>query len=459
MPFIPHTQDEVTSMLESIGAKHLDELFKDIPKEIYKPKFHRELPSYDELNLSKLLRLRADENFTGDLFLGAGSYKHYIPPAVWALASRGEFMTAYTPYQAEASQGSLQLFWEFQTMIASLMQMDVANASLYDGATSVFEAIMMIFRTHKVDPSQSVVYVASTLHPHYREVLKTLLGPHHTQLIEVQYDPNTGTISLDNLVNVFDASKVQNNFSGCFILPQPNFFGQLEAADTLTDWANDNHLKVVGVVNPVAMALLKPPGEWGGQGAEVACGEGQSLGVPLSSGGPYFGFFSCKETYLRQMPGRLVGKTVDKQGRACYTLTLQAREQHIRRARATSNICTNQGLFVIAATIYLSLLGPEGLKEVATISHQRMVQLTQALAKTGIKTRFQGAFFHENVFEFSQNVSESIDKASHENIVLGLVLQKYYPELKNCLLSCTTELIDDEAIDKFVKTGAVGAIA
>jgi glycine dehydrogenase subunit 1 len=445
MPFIPHTPEDVEVMLQKIGVKNVDDLFQDIPKEIFRPKFKRDLPNFDELTLSKHINKRAEQNFNGVSFLGAGSYSHYIPPTVWAIASRGEFMTAYTPYQAEASQGLLQLFWEYQTMMSSLMHMDVSNASLYEGSSSVFEAVMMILRQHRASPENSIVYLPTTLHPHYVQVLKSLAEPHKIQFIDVPYNKETGRITVESLEKVYKSSAQ----ASCLILPQPNFFGQIEEADKLTDWSADNKVSVIGVVNPFAMTLLKPPGEWGASGAEIACGEGQPLGVPVSSGGPYFGFLCSKEKYLRQMPGRLIGKTIDKNGKSCFTLTLQAREQHIRRARATSNICTNQGLFVTAATIHMSLLGPQGLKNAAKISHARMRQLTRALENVGVKPLFDAPFFHERVFDFSSELEEFLVRTKENNLVPGLSLGKYFSELKSSLLVCTTELIDDEAIEKF----------
>ena len=443
MTFIPHTQEDIKNMLEKIGIQKIDELFADIPQSIFRPNFERDLPSLDEMTLSQHMYNRAAQNEVGEHFLGAGAYRHYIPPTVWALASRGEFMTAYTPYQAEASQGSLQLFWEYQSMMASLMQMDVSNASMYDGATSVFEAIMMLLRTRRVDCAQAVVYIPESLHPHYRQVLQTLTAPHGVQCVAVPFDEHTGRTSLSELQKVWRSAK-----ASCLVLPQPNFLGQLEKADELTDWCHSNDCEVIGVVNPIACALIKPPGEWGEKGADVACGEGQPLGVPLSSGGPYFGFFCCKEKYLRQLPGRVVGKTVDKQGKECFTLTLQAREQHIRRARATSNICTNQGLFVIAATIYMSLIGPQGLSKVATMSHQRMKQLSRALERCGVKPRFEGEYFHERVFDIS-DAEVFLDQCEQERFIPGFKLSTYYKQLPNSILACATELTTDEGIRRY----------
>src|SRR6202050_1688412 len=307
MPFIPHTPDDVAHMLAVIGAPSIDTLFDEIPVALKAKPLDGVPPGLCEMDVARLVTERAAVDGRLLNFIGAGAYEHHIPAPVWAIASRGEFYSAYTPYQAEASQGTLQLIYEFQTMIARLTGMSIANASLYDGASAM-----------------------------------------------------------------------------------------VEEGDALTDWAHAHAALVIAVVNPTSLALLKPPGEWGARGADIAVGEGQPLGVPLSGGGPYLGFMSTRTEHVRQMPGRIVGRTLDTAGQQGFTLTLQAREQHIRRAKAISNICTNQGLLVTAATISLSLMGPQGLERTAAAAHARCRELVAALTRLpGVRLAFAGPYFHE----------------------------------------------------------------
>ncbi|MFI4954688.1 MAG: aminomethyl-transferring glycine dehydrogenase subunit GcvPA [Gammaproteobacteria bacterium] len=448
MPFIPHTVEEVKHMLATIGVANTEALFDEIPENLRCQPFDNLPTGMNELDLTQFLQKRAEQDSGLICFLGAGAYEHHIPAAVWDITSRGEFYTAYTPYQAEASQGTLQLLYEYQTMIVRLMAMEVANASLYDGGSALAEAVLMAVRCQsstKAGKNVRRILVPQTLHPYYRAALQTIVGQQNVELIEVPYDPKQGITLISVLKNY------QKNEITALIIPQPNFFGNLESVDELTDAAHALEALVIGVVNPIAMSLLKPPGKWGSTGADIVCGEGQPLGIPLSSGGPYFGFFCARQVFVRQMPGRIIGRTVDQEGKTGFALTLQAREQHIRRAKATSNICTNQGLMVTAATIFLSLVGAEGLRRMALVSHQRTQELAQALTSLpGIERAFDKPFFHEVVLR-SKNmpVSQLLNKLDQAGILGGIALGDFYPELADCWLVCATEVRTTDDIEKY----------
>lgn len=446
MPFVPHTQQDTQDMLHQIGVKSIEDLFDEIPPALFIDSLKEVPEGLSEMELMRLMNERAQSTEQLQCFIGAGAYDHHIPAAVWDITQRGEFLTAYTPYQAEASQGSLQLMWEYQTMMASLMGMDISNASLYEGASALCEAILMAIRS-KPKEQNPTIWVGSSIHPHYRQVLQTILGSQGIVIQEIKYDA-TGLLTLDALEQTWH----KRAHCTVMVIGQPNFFGRLENADEITDWAHQKGALVVGVVNPIAMAWLKPPGEWGETGADIACGEGQPLGVPLAGGGPYFGFLCSKQALVRQMPGRLVGLTKDKDNQDGYTLTLQAREQHIRRGKATSNICTNQGLLVTAATIYMSLLGPVGLKEVAQkcyLNHQYLTQLllTQNIAQPV----FTGEHFHESVWRFKTDVNLILENLRQSGFAGGFNLSSSYPELENSLLICVTETKTEKDIEHFVE--------
>ena len=433
MPFIPHTDEEVTQMLSCIGVDSIDALFDEIPKDLQIDGFKQVPPGLPEMEVEQLLSARARLDGQPLCFLGAGAYEHHIPAAVWEIATRGEFYSAYTPYQAEASQGTLQLIYEYQSMMAKLTGMDLSNASLYDGASGLAEAILMAVRANRNSKSRKIL-VPRSLHPNYRRTVHALVKNQGIELIEIDYDRATGQVDQERLA-AFAGVDI-----AALVIPQPNFFGVLEEVDGLTDWAHQQNAFAIAVVNPISLGLLKPPGQWGATGVDICCGEGQPLGIPLASGGPYFGFMTCRTEFVRQMPGRIVGRTVDLDGKEGYTLTLQAREQHIRRSKATSNICTNQGLLVTAATIYMSLLGPEGLRRVALQSHQNCQQLVDKLsAVSGVSTKFTGAVFHERVLQLSVPVKNLLKPLSAQNILPGFVLEREYPELGNCLLVNATE--------------------
>ena len=433
MPFIPHTQDDVRAMLAAIGVDDIEQLFDEIPGDLKGASLEAVPPALSEMEITRLMRERAARDGQALNFIGAGAYEHHIPAVVWELATRGEFYSAYTPYQAEASQGTLQVLYEFQTMMARLMAMEVSNASLYDGASALAEAVLMAVRANRKSKSRRILMPRS-VHPHYRQVAGNIVRNQGIDLVELPFDMQGGYTDPQTL------AAFQGEDIAALVIPQPNVFGVLEEVDALTDWAHANQALAIGVVNPVAMALLAPPGEWGETGADIAVGEGQPLGIPLSSGGPYFGFMCCKQSHVRQMPGRIIGRTVDAEGKPGFALTLQAREQHIRRSKATSNICTNQGLMTTAATIHMALLGAEGLARVAAASHANSEALAARLAALpGVGRRFDRPCFHETVLTFEAPLQRVLRALHAQNIVGGLMLEPHYPELGNSLLVCATE--------------------
>ena len=442
MPFIPHTDAERDEMLEAIGVTTIDVLFDEVPMSL-RASLPPEMPEgISEMALMQLMQRRAKQDEMSLSFLGAGAYEHHIPAAVWDLTNRGEFLTAYTPYQAEASQGTLQLIYEFQTMIARLTALDVANASVYDGATALAEAMLMAVRANKTNKSKRIV-VAGNLNPHYIAVCEAIVSNQGLVLEVLEPDEQTGTIPTDCAPQLSEAAAL--------VVSYPNFFGGLDPVDALTDAAAAAGALVIGVVNPTALALLKPPGQWGASGADIAVGEGQPLGIPLASGGPYLGFMCCRKAYVRQMPGRIIGRTVDQTGQPGYALTLQAREQHIRRGKATSNICTNQGLLVTAATLYLSLLGDEGLRQVALKSHAGINQLVAAAGQIeGVSRRFSGPVFHEQVLQLPVPAADVVNLMANEGILPGLALGALWEPMANCLLVNVTETKTSDDIDHFV---------
>jgi glycine dehydrogenase subunit 1 len=443
MAFIPHTESEVAVMLAAIGVSSIDELFDEIPPSLRVRSLDGIPAALNEMEIGRLMSARAQCDGRPLSFIGAGAYEHHIPAAVWAVASRGEFYSAYTPYQAEASQGTLQVIYEYQTMIASLTGMDVANASLYDGASALAEACLMAVRANRKSQAQRVLMPAS-VHPHYRKVAITAAGNQAVSFEAVPFSQGEGRTTAAALAP-FDGQDIT-----ALVIQQPNFFGVLEDVDALADWARARNIFVIACVNPTSLALLKPPGEWGAGGADIVVGEGQPLGVPLASGGPYFGFMTTRMAHVRQMPGRVVGRTVDVSGRDGFTLTLQAREQHIRRARATSNICTNQGLLVTAATIYMSLMGPAGLARVAAVSHARTSELIAALTRLpGVRAAFASPYFHETVLLLDRPVAPVLRALADRGILGGFDLAEHYRGLGHALLVCATETKTSADIERF----------
>ncbi|MCW8899550.1 MAG: aminomethyl-transferring glycine dehydrogenase subunit GcvPA [Gammaproteobacteria bacterium] len=442
MPFIPHTEEDVKSMLATIGVNSIDDLFDEIPAELRSEGLTKVPKGVSEMEISRIMHARAEQDSRALCFAGAGAYEHHIPAAVWEITTRGEFYSAYTPYQAEASQGTLQLLYEYQTMMASLTGMDVSNASLYDGASALAEAVLMAVRANRKSKSKRIL-MPRTVHPNYRKVAHNIVKGQGITLEELDFDMQGGHINPDSL------PKDPGDFTA-LVIPQPNYFGVLEDIDALTNWAHEHNALVIAVVNPTSLALLKAPGSWGNEGADITCGEGQPLGAPLSSGGPYFGFMACREQFVRQMPGRIIGRTVDLDGKEGFALTLQAREQHIRRSKATSNICTNQGLLVTAATIYMALVGPDGLAKVAQSSHANTQNLISKLEATGNASRlFNRPVFHESLMKFEIQTDELMNAMSAQRILPGVIISDDYPELGNVMLVCATETKSEEDLQTY----------
>ena len=443
MPFIPHTQEDIEQMLTAIGADSIDDLFDEIPAELRCGELSGIPDGVPEMEISRIMQGFAATDGSPLNFIGAGAYEHHIPAAVWQLTTRGEFYTAYTPYQAEASQGTLQIIYEYQSMMTGLTGMDVSNASLYDGASALAEAVLMAVRANRKSKSKKIL-MPLTVHPTYRATTHAITKNQGIELVDLPWC-SEGNISADSL----------EEFSGqditALVIPQPNFFGVLEEVDVLTEWAEKNHVLVIAVVNPLTLAILKSPGEWGSTGADIVCGDGQPLGAPLSSGGPYYGLLCCKQAHVRQMPGRIVGRTDDADGKPGFVLTLQAREQHIRRSKATSNICTNQGLVVTASTIHMALLGPQGLSSVATNSYANTHRLMEQLTQLGLKPRFNGEYFHEMVLDLGQPVAPVLELMAANNVNGGYDLGKMDPELKTCILICVTETKTEADLERYIE--------
>jgi len=442
MPFIPHSETDIREMLASIGAPNIDALFDEIPAELRSGKLTGVPVGMNEMQVTRLMSERAAQDAPLLNFIGAGAYEHHIPAAVWQIATRGEFYSAYTPYQAEASQGTLQVLYEYQTMMTSLTGMDASNASLYDGASGLAEAILMAVRAHKTSRR---ILVPASVSPIYRSVAQSIVRMQNIELVEIPFDAVTGTTDMAAL------QQHAGSDIAALVIPQPNFFGALEDVDALTDWAQAQNALAIALVNPLSLALLKAPGNWGTKGADIAVGEGQPLGAPLSSGGPHFGFMCCKQALVRQMPGRIIGRTVDLEGKVGYTLTLQAREQHIRRAKATSNICSNQGLIVTAATIHMALLGRDGLRRAAASSHANTAQLSVLAGGVhGVKHLFNTPHFHEVVLQLNKPVPEVLASMQQQGVLGGYDLSAHYPQLGHALLVCATETKNADDLQRYV---------
>jgi glycine dehydrogenase subunit 1 len=438
MSYISLSDKDRKEMMAKIGISSLDELFNMIPKDIM---LKRELniPSpMTELELIQLFeKITQKNNYQNYLsFLGAGAYSHVIPYIVDYLSSRGEFISPYTPYQPEVSQGTLQVIFEFQTLICQLTGMDIANASLYDGASAAAEAVLMAHRLK----GKSKVIIAKTLHPHYRRVIQTYVKNLGVEIEEIKYS-ETGEFDLKDLRKKLDDK------TAAVVFQSPNFMGIIENLKKISDLAHSvQALSIVVVTEPVSLGILEAPGK---QGADIVAGEGQSFGLPLSFGGPYLGFMACCQEYIRQFPGRIAGQTKDVDGKRGFVLTLSTREQHIRRERATSNICTNQAWCALRATIFLETLGREGLKELAWQNIQKANYALEKLSLIkGIKRKFKGNFFNEFVLEFSGGFEKISGFLRKKGIIGGLNLGEYYPELKKCALVCVTEMHKREEIDK-----------
>ncbi len=445
MPFIPHTENDIEHMLNTIGVDSIEQLFDEIPSALRAQPLTSVDTGLSEMACTRLMhnKARLDDDVLN--FLGAGAYEHHIPAAVWSVATRGEFMTAYTPYQAEASQGTLQVIYEYQTMMTRLLGMEVSNASMYDGATALGEACLMAVRIHK---KSTTILCAGSLHPFYQQTLTTILNLQNIKIEFWPINPKTGLLDFKH-AKTFE----KNQYAGVVIV-QPNFLGNLEAANDLTNFAHAHNALAIAVVNPTTLAMLNEPGEWGEQGVDIACGEGQPLGVYLNSGGPYFGFLCCRKQFVRQMPGRIVGRTIDENNAIGYTLTLQAREQHIRRAKATSNICTNQGLAVTAATIYMSILGSEGLAQVARASYDNTHHLADQLTPLpGVSLYFKNTpYFHEVALKLPVKAAALIEALSAQRINAGFDLTQFDSNFENGLLICATETKTPKDLTHFVES-------
>lgn len=461
MPFIPHTKDDVRHMLEVIGVEEVEQLFDEIPPHLRAPALDL-AEGASERRIVQAVQRFADDNRRLLCFAGGGAYDHYIPAAVWQIAARGEFYSAYTPYQAEASQGTLQLIYEFQSMISALTGMEVANASLYDGASALAEAVLMAVRIRRAGNGARVL-MPVTVNPIWRRVVETIVANQGIELIRVDVDRTTGRVDVAALNSVAERAALSGHAPLAIVIPQPNVFGVIEDVDTLTDWATDRGLLTIGAVNPVSLAVLKPPGSWGrdGKGVDIVVGEGQPLGVPLSSGGPYFGFMTTRKIHIRQMPGRIVGRAMDADGRPGFVLTLQAREQHIRRSKATSNICTNQGLLVTAATIHLSILGEAGLVDVATASMGQTRRLVAGLQERGVRALYDAPHFHEVALDFGSRARAVLAHMAEQSGVLGGIMVEDLwsrvaaerdavdPRLAAAVLVCATEQRDDDDVERY----------
>ena len=443
MRYIPNTDADCTAMLEAIGVSAVEELFADIPQKVRVKGNLKLPPSVSESELLRHMRGLADSNANVDRytsFLGAGAYNHFTPALINHLILRGEFFTAYTPYQPEVSQGTLQAIYEYQSLICQLTGMDVANASMYDGASATAEAALM---AHRVN-SREEVLISRAVHPEYRQVVETYASRLGMRMIEVPYD-RTGATDLDQ------AKALVSEKTSSVIVQNPNFFGVVE---DLQAFANPAHkqgaLFVVSVAEPISLGILKPPGE---AGADIVAGEGQALGNGLSFGGPYLGFFAAKEAYLRSMPGRLVGETEDREGRRGYVLTLSTREQHIRREKATSNICTNEGLCALTAAIFMTTMGRSGLREMALLNLRKAHIARERIAKVlGLGVKFTGPTFNEFVVVSKRRSPGELNRALlKRGIIGGLPLGRFYPELKDCLLFCVTEQISRGEIEGLYK--------
>lgn len=433
--FTPHTEEDKKLMLQKIGVAHVRELLTQIPLELLYPKLH--LPAaLSEQALTRHLHELSAKNKPLLNFIGAGCEEHFIPAAVHALSGRGEFLTAYTPYQAEASQGTLQTIYEFQSCICALFDMEVCSASHYDGATALAEAAAACLR---VNNKNKILYSAG-LHPHYKEVLKTYLK--HIAGLKLEEVPlQNGTVDLSAL-----QQKLTAEVSG-FVVAGPNFFGQLEPLEEISSLVHKAGALLVAVAKPLALPLLHTPGQYG---ADFAVAEGQPLGNAMHFGGPGLGIFTCKKEFVRQVPGRIVGMAKDKNGKRSFVLTLQAREQHIRRERAASNICSNQALCALNAVIYMTLLGPEGLREVAELNLEKAHRLAECLQADGHKLKFDGYFFNEFVLELKTPARQVIQKLAKKGIAAGYDLGQVSKELKNCLLVCVSETKTDADLQTYV---------
>ena len=444
--YLPHTPEDRQTMLAAIGVGQVEELFRDIPAQLLLDR-PLQLPApMSEPELVNMLHKIASRNANlGEYtcFLGAGAYDHYIPSVIDHVIGRSEFYTAYTQYQPEISQGYLQALWEYQSMICELTGMGVSNASMYDGGTALAEGAMMACNV----TGRSEVLVASTVHPHYRTVLTTYGTDRDDTITEFGYK--------DGIINLEELTQLMNNNIAAILIQSPNFFGCIEDVRKIADLAHAQGALLIVAVDPISLGILEAPGILG---ADIVVGEGQSMGLAPAFGGPYLGFFAAAEKLMRKMPGRIVGQTVDHEGNRGFVLTLQAREQHIRREKATSNICSNEALCALTAAVYLSAVGKEGLRQVAELSLQKAhYTCRELIATTGFATVFNASYFKEFVIRCPKPIAQINEALLHEKMIGGLDLGTYYPELSNCMLLCVTEKRSQEDINRLVKiVGAMG---
>lgn len=429
MSYFPNTEADRQEMLQRIGVEKVDDLLAMIPAELRMSRGLNVPAGLGELELTSHMAALASQNTAAAssvCFLGGGSYDHFVPAVVDMVSSRSEFYTAYTPYQPEASQGSLQAFFEYQTLITQLTGMDVSNASLYDGASAVAEAALMAIHA----TGRKRIVTAECVHPEHRQVLATYLANLGIEIVTLETPE--GVVPIDQLAAAVDDQ------TACVLVQHPNFFGCLEEVEQVAETAHKHGALFVVSVDPISLGLLKRPGEYG---ADIVVAEGQSLGNPMAFGGPYLGIMACREQFLRRMPGRLVGQTVDRRGNRCWVLTLQTREQHIRREKATSNICTNQGLYALRATVYLSLMGPTGMRDVANLCLQKSHYAAERLGATpGVAKAFHKPTFKEFVIRIGgRGVGAVLEHAERQNIFAGIPLGRWYPRLADCLLVAVTE--------------------
>jgi len=437
--FHPHTDSDRDQMLKTVGADSLEDLFRDVPKKHRFPKLDLP-PRLSEMEAYDVVRDLSEGNETYrdmPMFLGAGAYHHYIPAAVDSILRRGEFYTAYTPYQPEISQGTLQSIFEFQSHIVNLTGMDVSNASHYDGATAAAEAVNMAIVIFRGKRQKAIISPA--LHPHYRQTIDTYFEPTDIEIIKADLAPSLGPECLFDLID--DSTAV-------VLVQYPDFFGRVYDYSELAKNVHEAGALLAVSVNPTALGLLRPPSDFD---ADIVSGEGQPLGIPLSYGGPYLGLLATKDEYVRSIAGRLVGETVDVNGQRGYVLTLSTREQHIRREKASSNICTNQGLMALAASVYLSLLGKEGLREVANLCYQKAHYTAQQITSLkGFELWSDAPFFHEFVIKGPQSAADTNKHLLENGIIGGYDLSQEYPGLEGCILYAVTEMNTKEQIDYLV---------
>ena len=440
MRYLPHTKQDIAAMLQRVGMQSLDDLFSSIPKDCRRTDELNLPEPLTEWELNRHMDALAAANACAPqskIFIGAGSYDHHIPVALSHLLSRSELYTAYTPYQPEISQGTLQIIFEYQTLVTRLLGMDVANASMYDGASALAEALLMAIRVTR----RKKVAVCRAVHPLYRRVVGTYLGPAGFEIVEIPFGED-GRADLSSIENLDELAAVA--------VQSPNFFGCVENLAQIGKaiHTDPKTLFVTAFSEPLAYGLLKNPGACG---ADIACGEGQSFGIPRSFGGPGLGMFATLKQYVRNMPGRLIGQTTDRNGKRGFVLTLATREQHIRREKATSNICSNQGLCATAATMFMAALGGTGIRELARLNYDKAAYLKNQLRQKGLTIAFDSPTFNEFVAEFPSGFEKKYDQLLERKIIAGVPLAPYYPELSGHYLLCATETVSKEDMDTLVR--------